>query len=627
MRLLNTRTLELEEFLGKPPPYSILSHVWGEGEVSFQDVTAGNYRQLEGYAKLAGCCRVSLLEGYGYTWIDTCCIDKTSSAELSEAINSMFSWYMNAQICYAHLADVQDVSSLARSRWFTRGWTLQELIAPPAVVFLSSSWSELGTRTTLADTISAATGIQEAVLKSTFLRWSTGYDIRSLLRQYSIACKMSWAAKRTTTRVEDMAYCLLGLFDVNMALIYGEGDKAFYRLQRELLNETDDSSIFAWSTLDGQSPDRDTGLLAPSPRYFEESGDVLRPRREPNDPVSQPVFEMIKSNIRLRAPYRISWASTIGNEEFGGKQVRFRAKNAVEGCAWGGVATWELRRLLEWTEQIDKPKVFFRENVLASITAPKENGNLEHSPEPFVDIFIALLDCSTAEGKIGLLLKRDSRGLVSRRHSTTILRFLGDPYLPPVLKRFQELSIPARFVEPADGFEHRAQRASDDALRDTTNVTARLTTRLDGSGYVLSKERCITSLYRPSQPLEELHRTTSGAWKCLVFEHPRPEIWPPFLIFYEYVSEGEVRVDCRAVPEAGVSHESIDALREALSTKSSLAASEVRTRLAPGWEAVLKVREPLGSRDLVVFLDGGVSDARQPDGAVSTVPEQLPEVN
>lgn len=173
--------------------------------------------------------------------INRCCIDKTSSAELSEAINSMFRWYQNAQACYAYLADVssdsgpsQEPSEFSKSRWFTRGWTLQELIAPSNVVFYSRDWHILGTKDQLADLLERITRIDCETLR--------GQDLQFV----SVSKKMSWAAHRKTSRVEDIAYSLLGIFDVNMPLLYGEGKKAFLRLQEEILKVSNDQTLFAW---------------------------------------------------------------------------------------------------------------------------------------------------------------------------------------------------------------------------------------------------------------------------------------------------------------------------------------------------------------------------------------------
>ncbi|EIW61113.1 HET-domain-containing protein, partial [Trametes versicolor FP-101664 SS1] len=192
--------------------------------------------------KIKGICKVARKAGYQYVWIDSCCIDKTSSAELAEAINSMFDLYRLATVCYVYLSDVSDGtrarkkgSSFAKSRWHTRGWTLQELIAPDRVVFLTSGWAPLGTKISLAVTLRRITGIDIALL--------TG---RASLESFSVARRMSWAANRQTTRVEDEAYSLLGIFGVHMSPIYGEGRNAFLRLQEEIIKNIPDQSIFAW---------------------------------------------------------------------------------------------------------------------------------------------------------------------------------------------------------------------------------------------------------------------------------------------------------------------------------------------------------------------------------------------
>lgn len=196
--------------------------------------------------------------GYEYVWIDTCCIDKTSSAELSEAINSMFAWYQEAKVCYAYLFDVPD-RPLKASRWFTRGWTLQELIAPREVIFYDGNWRNLGDRTSLGPRISQCTRIPESILSG-----------EKDLDTFSTAQRMSWAAERQTTRVEDRAYCLMGLFGVNMPLIYGEREAAFIRLQEEILRISEDHSLFAW-----KSSDTRAGLLATSPAAFIDSHDIV----------------------------------------------------------------------------------------------------------------------------------------------------------------------------------------------------------------------------------------------------------------------------------------------------------------------------------------------------------------
>jgi hypothetical protein len=257
MRLLNAETKELVQFLpNKIPPYAILSHTWSSDpneEVLFLDI--GKEEAKPAYEhKVAPACKKALKRGFGYVWIDTCCIDKSSSAELQEAINSMFNWYSQSSICFVYLEDVPSKADestdseieddlITESRWFTRGWTLQELIAPGNVIFYSKSWDKLGTRESLASSISEKTKIGKGILAES-RPGATQYNLSSR----SVANRMSWAAFRETTRPEDIAYCLLGIFDVNMPLLYGEGEKkAFHRLQEEILKNSDDQSLLAWT--------------------------------------------------------------------------------------------------------------------------------------------------------------------------------------------------------------------------------------------------------------------------------------------------------------------------------------------------------------------------------------------
>ena len=287
MRLLDTSTLKLSEFFDDNiPRYAILSHTWGEEEVSFHDLQNKKPCQLDGlkgYMKIEACCAVAASRGHKHVWIDTCCIDKTSSAELSEAINSMYRWYQNADICYAYLVDVwigekdKDSRRLVRdleeyspqlgteswkrfceSRWFTRGWTLQELLAPRFMLFFDKDWRCLGNKVTLENELSSITGIQQ--------------DHICEHTSASAAQKMSWASGRKTTRLEDMAYSLMGIFDVNMPLLYGEGSNAFIRLQHEIVKISDDESIFAWE----DDLLLESGMFAQSPKAFAESGDIVQ---------------------------------------------------------------------------------------------------------------------------------------------------------------------------------------------------------------------------------------------------------------------------------------------------------------------------------------------------------------
>ncbi|KAL9582028.1 MAG: hypothetical protein Q9212_003544 [Teloschistes hypoglaucus] len=195
------------------PEYAMLSHTWGVAgqEVTLQDFQSPfGERQTgkAGYAKIRFCSDQAARDGHQYIWIDTCCIDKTNNVELTEAINSMFRWYREAARCYV--------------RWFTRGWTLQELLAPKSVEFFSSDGVRLGDRSSLEEEIHRITGIAVDALRG-----------RSL-SDFSVSERMAWATKRTTTRKEDEAYSLLGIFDVNMPLIYGERERALARLMEEI---------------------------------------------------------------------------------------------------------------------------------------------------------------------------------------------------------------------------------------------------------------------------------------------------------------------------------------------------------------------------------------------------------
>ena len=278
MRLLNAETFKLEEFFYVDPPrYAILSHTWGADneEVSYRDVLDGRLDERSSRPpKVAGCCGQARRDGYQYVWIDTCCIDKTNSVELQEAINSMFRWYQDAAICYVFLSDVPategDERPLHSSRWFQRGWTLQELLAPLDIRFYDADWGCIGTKGDLCDTIEEITGIPTQFLLGI-----------ADLHHASVAQRMSWAAKRVTKRREDMAYCLLGIFGVSMPMIYGEGDKAFRRLQEQIIKDIGDPSILAWELCPEESvPASDSPVifgtaLAPAPIHFQNCGKII----------------------------------------------------------------------------------------------------------------------------------------------------------------------------------------------------------------------------------------------------------------------------------------------------------------------------------------------------------------
>jgi len=216
-----------EDLVGDIPGYAILSHTWGADteEVTFQDLMDGTGKSKAGYNKIRFCGEQAKRDGLQYSWVDTCCINKPNHTELSEAITSMFRWYRDAAKCYVYLSDVSILeweSAFRKCRWFTRGWTLQELLAPASVEFFSREGECLGDKKLLEQQIHEITGIPIEALRG------------SPLSNFSVDERMSWAANRETKRKEDKAYSLLGIFDVFMPLIYGEADNAFSRLKGEI---------------------------------------------------------------------------------------------------------------------------------------------------------------------------------------------------------------------------------------------------------------------------------------------------------------------------------------------------------------------------------------------------------
>ena len=297
MWLLSTDRAELCWFDGPesvPGGYAILSHVWEGQEQTFKDIqdlharcakSSQNPRDLAS-RKIRQCCIIAERYRYKWIWDDTCCINKESSAELSEAINSMFRYYSMSSVCFAFLFDVSPVkrrtlvkegSLFRKSKWHRRGWTLQELIAPPFLIFLSNDWNVLGTKMDLAETLEEITKVPVPLLQ-----------MARSVNDFSIACRMSWAANRETTRAEDISYCLMGIFAINMPALYGEGERAFLRLQEEIMKQSPDTSLFIWN--DGSEGTYSIGtrrlgpcdhtlprnfLFAPSPKVFSRSTAVL----------------------------------------------------------------------------------------------------------------------------------------------------------------------------------------------------------------------------------------------------------------------------------------------------------------------------------------------------------------
>ncbi|KAL8871187.1 MAG: hypothetical protein Q9174_002928 [Haloplaca sp. 1 TL-2023] len=306
MWLLNTSTLALHHVLNPDEvKYAILSHTWGDEEVSFQDMTIesdvqaqsltnyiyglGEYifwnnaksrmKQRKGYKKVARCCAQALADGYEWAWVDTVCIDKKSSAELSEAINSMYEWYSKAAKCYTYMSDVSitaedldasTVQEFKSSRWFRRGWTLQELLAPSVVIFYNKNWRCLGNKKKLAEYITSASGISQGYLLNN--HWCVNASI--------------------ATR----------LFQINMSLLYGEGSRAFIRLQHEIVRKSDDESIFAWYAEEMYS-----GLFAKRPSAFARCDGYFQ-YFEPE--FTRAPYAMTNRGLCLDAVYRTTLAKS-----------------------------------------------------------------------------------------------------------------------------------------------------------------------------------------------------------------------------------------------------------------------------------------------------------------------------
>ncbi|KAJ2992563.1 hypothetical protein NUW58_g2120 [Xylaria curta] len=234
MRLINTHSLDLEEYFGS-------------------EVPRNSYAERAGYKKIKVACDRARLAGLSYLWADTNCIDKKSSAELSEAINSMFKWYRDSDRCYVYLADFCldagnltqrpgsiNLEQLRRCRWFTRGWTLQELLAPYNITFFDSDWRRIGQK---ADPEFRALLSRVVNIRPKYLDILKSHHA---IFKASVSERMSWVAHRQTTREEDIAYCMLGIFEIDMPLLYGEGNRAFLRLQEEIIRTSNDQTIFCW---------------------------------------------------------------------------------------------------------------------------------------------------------------------------------------------------------------------------------------------------------------------------------------------------------------------------------------------------------------------------------------------
>jgi hypothetical protein len=348
MRLINTQNFKLETFIGRTPSYAILSHTWGSEEVTFQDMQMGSGLTKIGYRKIIATCKQASVDGLAYAWVDTCCIDKSSSAELSESINQMCTWYHEAAVCYVLLEDVvpgeEGGRSFEQARWFGRGWTLQELLAPRKLEFYDAEWEKIGCREQFAREVEKATNIEWEALQ--------GETTLAYVRSTSVAKRMAMAAGRQVTRAEDMAYCLLGLFDVSMPLLYGEGGpKAFERLQEEIIKRHLDQSFLLWlAPAEHLGSKKDLPLFAQSPAAFAGCKDVLTT----GETVAP--FTLNNQGLQLRAPvYQVL-----------GRRNKFVA---VLACAQGMGSTERLGLPMRAIERTGR--LLIREAASEFITVPE----------------------------------------------------------------------------------------------------------------------------------------------------------------------------------------------------------------------------------------------------------------
>ncbi|KAK8017363.1 hypothetical protein PG993_013689 [Apiospora rasikravindrae] len=314
IRVIDTSTFELHQerhSIIRDARYAILSHRWQDEEVTLPQLPSharvlrsshGPMPDQPHLEKIRGACQEARNQGYKWLWIDSCCIDKSSSEETKESLNSRFKWYHDASMCITYLADVQhdltrtdiedaifNTPQCQPSEWFSRGWTLQELLASNQLGFYDKHWTRIGTRADSAAVLGRITGIGV-----TYLTEAEDFQ------KASVAQIMSWMAGRSTTKEEDLAYSMLGIFEVTMDRgdnsfimdpLYGRGRDAFIRLQKYLLAWKVDESIFAWrmpqyatKTVDGRlDDDRDWqegewGLLCPHPSWFKGSGNISHQR-------------------------------------------------------------------------------------------------------------------------------------------------------------------------------------------------------------------------------------------------------------------------------------------------------------------------------------------------------------
>jgi hypothetical protein len=298
--------------------YAILSHTWTQtpGELTYGDWQRGSLSAVHPKSqKLVNFCRAAW-EHHGLTlgWIDTICINKDSSAELDESIRSMYAWYRNAEVCITYLAATHTLSDMHNDPWFTRGWTFQEMVAPQYLKFYNKDWNQL------SSSESSDTGNEGHHLILEEIRFATTMTPSELqhIRGVPISRRMQLAATRQVTRKEDIAYCLMGIFDVSISTAYGEGaERAFFRLVEEIFRSTKDiSDIFNWAggrTSVSREPITSLFPLRPADYLHRSSNNMLRPWR--------PIEPLTLTHLGLRTPILLMPAVPIRGSTFDNQPI------------------------------------------------------------------------------------------------------------------------------------------------------------------------------------------------------------------------------------------------------------------------------------------------------------------
>ncbi|KAG0701553.1 heterokaryon incompatibility protein-domain-containing protein [Suillus ampliporus] len=297
--------------------YATLSHRWGEGESAYGTFEEMKEAKLKtpGFKKLKTFCEKVKEYDVEFAWSDTCCIDKSSSAELDESIRSMFKWYRNSDVCIVHLAQSETVKDILDDEWTERGWTLQELLAPNHIKFFNKHWKPMTRHDNDKDpdTGSATSDVLKTLTKATGVPQSEIRDFDP--EAFKVDERMKWAAKRKTTRVEDAAYSLMGIFDVSLQIAYGEGgDRAFGRLI-EAIMLAGDPSVLNWKGEAAESPN--SHAIPRSPQCFvgDRNLDLTYER-----------LEMTMTSLGLRVPLVIFPLDLCSTGSTGDNGTRFTLK-------------------------------------------------------------------------------------------------------------------------------------------------------------------------------------------------------------------------------------------------------------------------------------------------------------